>query len=263
MNPLRIPDRLLRMLLSGLILLGLMGCTVRIQTGANQWDINLGATVTTQPTYTSIPSNTPLPTNTPRATYTPVPSLTLLPTYTHAPSITALPTATTKPTSKTPGSATSAGILIPTAGAGEISQFAKTASASTQYSTSGYSSNQATGAPNTAVCGDNTTAWASKASDTVDWLLLTYDQPVIPTRIIIYQSYHPGAVSLVEVVDDAGKSTSVYQATAAASSACPAKLEITVKDITTPVRSLRVTVNQTKHNGWAEIDAVQLVGKLK
>ena len=97
----------------------------------------------------------------------------------------------------------------------------------------------------------------------MDWLLLTYDQPVIPTRIILYQTYHPGAVSLVEVVDDTGKSTAVYQAAGAVSSACPARFEITVKDISAPVRSLRVTIDQSSHNGYAEIDAVQLIGKIK
>ena len=147
--------------------------------------------------------------------------------------------------------------------AGEISQFAAEAKASSQYSQPGWSATQATGAPNTVKCGDFPSAWASLSSSGKDWILLTYTKPVIPTRIIIYQTYHPGAISRVDVVDEAGNSIMIYQTVPAISSQCPDILEIEVKDVNTLVHSVRITIDQSNHNGWSEIDAVQLLGKPK
>jgi len=122
---------------------------------------------------------------------------------------------------------------------------------------------QVIGAPNTVNCGDFSSAWASLSSSGKDWILLTYTQPVIPTRIIIYQTYHPGAVSRVEVVDEAGNSIMIYQAVPAITSQCPDILEIEVSNVNTLVRLVRVTIDQSNHDGWSEIDAVQLLGKPK
>jgi hypothetical protein len=151
--------------------------------------------------------------------------------------------------------------LVP--GEGELSQFATGATASSQYSDPSWSAMQAAGSPDTGTCGDHSTAWASRSSSTRDWLLLTYDTPVIPSHIIIYQTYHPGAVSLVEVIDEMANMILVYQASPTIINQCPYNLEIEVKNVNTLVRSIRVTIDQSSHDGWIEIDAVQLVGNLK
>jgi hypothetical protein len=146
---------------------------------------------------------------------------------------------------------------------GEISQFATGATASSQYSETSWSAMQATSAPDTAGCGDLSSAWASLYSSGKNWLLLTYGQPVIPTHIVIYQTFNPGAVSLVEVLDEAGNSIVVYETHPTIVSQCPHMLEIEVKDVNTLVRSVRVTIDQSTHNDWSEIDAVQLLGKTR
>lgn len=151
----------------------------------------------------------------------------------------------------------------PTPGEGEISQFATGATASSQYSEPSWSAMQVVGAPDTAGCGDLSSAWASLYSSGKDWLLPTYDQPVIPTRIMIYQTYNPGAVSLVEVLDEVGNSIIVYEADPTILSQCPYMLEIEVRDVNTLVRSVRLTIDQSINNDWTEIDAVQLFGKSK
>jgi hypothetical protein len=231
-------DRI-KIFLAALLILGITGCGTRVHIGSSVWDFDPGPSRTPQPTYTSRPTYTPLPTYTPRPTYTPEPTYTFLPA---------------------PGAA---GQATPAPGEGEISQFAATAKASSQYSQPGWSASQAVGAPDTAQCGDASSAWASKNSNGKDWLLLTYDQPVIPTRIVIYQTYHPGAVSLVQVVDKAGNSITVYQAAPAVIGQCPYRLEIEVKDANKLINSIRVTIDQGNHDGWNEIDAVQLIGRLK
>jgi hypothetical protein len=241
-------------LLAALFILWLSGCTLRAHIGARELDFQIGtrplpqSTYTPEPTYTVQPTYTPLPTNTPLPTYTPRPSLTPRPTYTPL---------TGSVLAVTPSPAVA---IIPT-GPGEISQFASRATASSQYSLPSWSAMQAAGAPNTSACSDNPSAWASLKSNSIDWLLLSYDRPVIPTRIVIYQNYNPGAVSLVEVLDDAGNSITVYQAAPAIASRCPSQLAIEVKDVNTPVKTVRVTVDQSRHNGWNEIDAVQLIGR--
>jgi hypothetical protein len=237
--------RRILLLLAGLLILGSTGCKVRVQTGSKTWNLEFGPTRTLQPTYTLNPTYTPRPTLTPNPTYT------LRSTYTLLPQFSATPTVPTAWTAQG----------IPTPGEGEISQFASEATASSQYSSSSWSAKQATGAPDTTACGDQLTAWASASSHTKDWLLLTYDQVVIPNRIVVYQTYHPGAVSQVQVEDSAGNLITVYTASPQNLSQCPYQLVITVKDVNTPVRSVRVSIDQSTTAGWNEIDAVQLIGR--
>jgi len=101
---------------------------------------------------------------------------------------------------------------------------------------------------------------ASLSSTGKDWLLLTYDQAVIPTKIVIFETFKPGAISQVEVLDQNGNSTTVYRATPTIVKQCPYTLEIDVEGVSVPVRSVRVTIDQSSHAGWNEIDAVQLIG---
>ena len=65
-----------------MLLLGTTGCDKRIFLGTHQVDLNLGSTITSQPTYTLNPTFTPRPTYTPLPTYTPRPTYTLLPSAT-------------------------------------------------------------------------------------------------------------------------------------------------------------------------------------
>jgi|GEM_PF-5042759 len=81
-----------------------------------------------------------------------------------------------------------------------VRQWASGAEATSQYNSTTWSAMQATGAPDTPACGDFTTAWASATSTGQDSLTLTYDTPVLPSAINVYQSYNPGAITHVEVL---------------------------------------------------------------
>ncbi len=148
-------------------------------------------------------------------------------------------------------------VAFATAEPGAISQFAVQASASSQYSDSSWSAMQATGAPNTSDCGDLSSAWASRSSSATDWLLLSYDQAVIPGRIVIFETFNPGAVTRVEVLDEAGNPLTVYSKQSGKSNRCPNQLVIEVTGVTVPIKSVRLTL---EHKVWSEIDAVQLIG---
>jgi len=227
------------------LMLGLAGCTLHVQAGPREWTFNFGATPTVQPTYTPRPTYTPLPTYTPRPSFTPLPTYTFLPLG-------------NLDLWKTPQPTATLGMGAPDEG--EISQYASSASASSQVSGEKYSAMQAVGAPDTTSCRD-IKAWASYSSNGKDWLLLTYDQAVIPTRILIRQANTPGSIILVEVLTEVGAAIPVYTAQPQRTDDCFALLDIPVEGVQARVRSLRVTVDQAQLGNWDMIDAVQLIGK--
>jgi hypothetical protein len=229
-------DRLKVLCLAASLMLGSGACTVKLSLGPSQQDINIGPTAALQPTYTRNPTYTPWPTFTPMPTYTPRPTYTYLPVGTGP-----------APT----GSTTQAG---------ELTQYAKTASASSQKSATDGSASQAAGYPGISICGDSSRAWASAVSNGKDWLLLTFEKPVVPTRIVIHQNLNPGAIVLVEVINEKGKVIPVYTAAPTIQADCPYNLDIEVTGVKGLVHTVRITLDQTNHNGWNEIDAVELTG---
>lgn len=149
------------------------------------------------------------------------------------------------------------GHSIPTPTGEEIAQWAEKASASSEYSNTRWSARQVRGAPDTPDCGDQITAWASESSSGTDWLLLTYSQAVVPTWIVVFETFNPGAVVQVEVIAEDGAAQVVYQAAAAQVEECPRALVIPVSEVSFPVKQVRLTL---EHSAWSEIDAVQLIG---
>lgn len=141
-------------------------------------------------------------------------------------------------------------------------QYAISATASTQFGDTSWSATQATGAPNTQQCGDNGTAWASKGTNTTDTLTLKYASAVVPTSIVIYQTFNPGSVVKVEVSGPVGGATTVFEGKPAAVQDCPYQqtIDISLGKVTTPVDTVTITVDQSVIGNWDEIDAVQLSG---
>jgi hypothetical protein len=158
--------------------------------------------------------------------------------------------------------------MIPTVPArapqpGEIRQWAASARASTEYGNPDWAAAQATGAPNVTACGDDSKAWASSDDTTVEWLELTYTTPVKPFEINIYQTFNPGQIVKVELISPDGLTDyQVYKATPAKAATCPQMLTLPLDGSKlTQVNRIRITVDQSVlAEGWAEIDAVELVG---
>jgi len=151
-------------------------------------------------------------------------------------------------------------------GSDELRQWADTASATSNYGPSEgdpWNASQATGAPDVDPnCGDVDKAWASKEKDTVDILTLGYPVAVIPSEIRVFQTYNPGQVVKLEVKGPSGQSTVIYEGAPTASDACPVEGYIQNLDVGFPVDTVLVTIDQSKLGiGWAEIDAVELVGQ--
>jgi hypothetical protein len=153
-----------------------------------------------------------------------------------------------------------AGTVEPPMGEG-TRQWAVSATASSQYGDTGWSADQATGAPDTPECGDYTTAWATEDYDTVEWIELDYDTPVLPTEVNIFQTYNPNQVIQVELRDLEGNYQTVYLGMPQdESDDCPFVLNIPVEGVDWQVDGVRITIDQSVLENWNEIDAVELVG---
>lgn len=177
----------------------------------------------------SRPADTPVPPTNPPAAATDVP-----------------PTPTTVPTEKPPD---------------PISQWASDAQAGSQYGDPDWSALQAVGEPDTAECGDYTTAWAAASSGGVEWLEVYYDVPVYATAVNIVQTYNPNQVVEVELIDADGEYVSVYAQEPTAADRCPYTLSVETDQTGYPVQGVRITVDQSALSlGWNEIDAVEIVG---
>jgi hypothetical protein len=109
-------------------------------------------------------------------------------------------------------------------------------------------------------CGDYQTAWASSASDGVDWLDLSYEFPVVPGRINIYETHSPGFIVRVEVVDKDGYYYTIWEGEPVSVDECPRVLSIPVTGVDFPVVGVRIHLDQSEGGNWNEIDAVELVG---
>jgi hypothetical protein len=141
-----------------------------------------------------------------------------------------------------------------------IAQWAISASASSEYSNTDWSAAQATGVPDVITCADESRAWASVEPNTVDWLELTYQEPVRPSEILIHEVYAIGSIVKVEVRDLGGTYHVVYEASPTSQVGCLRKLPIKVEGVTSLVNMVRVTIDQRVRNDWNEIDAVRLSG---
>jgi hypothetical protein len=144
-----------------------------------------------------------------------------------------------------------------------LRQWAASATASSQYGSDGWSAKQATGEPNTPECGDQQTAWASGKSNEQASLTLKFQQAVIPTQINIHQSYSPGSIVRVEVIDaQAGKAVKIANsADKPGNTPCPGVFSINITDSLPAVNGVVIHLDQRQIGQWDEIDAVELVGK--
>jgi len=149
-------------------------------------------------------------------------------------------------------------------------EWASDADASSTYSTepknkeSAWSPYKMVGKPDVDKYGDNGNAWASKNPDKgIEWVKLTFPKAVNATGVRIRQSYNPGAVIKIELIDDKGKNHTVWSGVDDTKYA-PDKIKYfsTNFDKTDyKTKTVKITLATNSVSGWNEIDAVQLVGE--
>jgi len=140
-----------------------------------------------------------------------------------------------------------------------LHQWAISATASSEYTDTGWNASQATGAPNVTECADDSKAWASEGYDTIEWLEVSYNTPVTPIQVNIYETFNPGQIVKVELLDVNNNYHEIFTAETQVK-ACPSVLTIDIPSAGYQVIAVRITVDQTQVLNWDEIDAVELVG---
>ena len=143
-----------------------------------------------------------------------------------------------------------------------IRQWAISAEASSEYSSDGWSAMEATGAPDVDTCSDSPRAWASRASNTEEYLVLFYETPVNPTELTIYQTYNPSQVVEILFIDTDGETWVLWYGEPEELSHCPDVWTHSIElDEVFYTDTVVIWVDQSILGlGWAEIDAVELVG---
>lgn len=142
----------------------------------------------------------------------------------------------------------------------EYAQWAAEANASTEYSSPSWAAIQVIGEPNVFQCGDNAKAWASSSNDGVEWIDVFYSTPVYAKKVLIVESYNPGHISKVELIDMNGTLHEVFNQPPSLANECPFSLQINFDQTNYFVNGVRVTLDLSVLKDWNEIDAIQLVG---
>jgi sugar lactone lactonase YvrE len=140
-----------------------------------------------------------------------------------------------------------------------LRQWASEASASSFYAPD-YDPAGATGPPDVQGCQDSPAAWASADPNGLETLELGYRTPVFAVGLVVHQSYNPGFISQIEVLDERGGASVVYRAEPRLVEPCPLALEVDFAQTLTRIVAVRLTVDQRPGANWSEIDAVELIG---
>ncbi len=143
----------------------------------------------------------------------------------------------------------------------EHQQWASQATASTEYGSDYWSAAQAIGEPDTQVCEDSITAWASDAWDGIDWLEVHFATPVYAYAVNIHEVYNPDQVVSVELLDASDNAYEIYSAEPIVYDICPMVLELSFEMTEFLVNGVRIHLDQSvTEMGWNEIDAVEIIG---
>lgn len=145
---------------------------------------------------------------------------------------------------------------------GLIRQWASLAVASSEYGTSDWSAMQATGAPDSRGCADQPTAFATRTAGNGEYLIVSFDELVIPTQINVHIVLNPGTISSLAV----GNSRSgediinITNSDNFRQTSCPGVHSVDILDADRAVDSVIINLDQAASGSWTEIDAVELVG---
>src|SRR5204863_1994729 len=117
---------------------------------------------------------------------------------------------------------------------------------------------QATGAPDTMIAGDQPTAWAPLQQDGgAEWLRLEFGKTVEVAEVRIRETFNPGAIQKVLAIDG-GMERPLWEGVEEIRPA-PCEFVVTAKEGIS-ARSIVVHLDTSRIHGWNEIDAVELVG---
>jgi hypothetical protein len=119
---------------------------------------------------------------------------------------------------------------------------------------------QATGMPDTQGAGDLPTAWASRTADGEDeWLLMEYPEPVVPTAVLIHETYNPGAVVRVTAFRLDGEEVELWKGKDPTPPGNDSGVSRIPANVDFRTARIKIYLDSRQVPGWNEIDAVGLV----
>lgn len=122
-----------------------------------------------------------------------------------------------------------------------------------------YSPEQATGEPDAAGPGDQSSAWASASPDNqAEWLICEYKTPQIPAEILVYENNAPGAITKVSVFGDDDQEVTIFEGDDPTPRGQPWGISVFPVEVDFPFHKLKLYVNSQEVPGYNEIDAVGL-----
>jgi hypothetical protein len=122
----------------------------------------------------------------------------------------------------------------------------------------GWHALKATGAPDADPKRDDPNAWASASGDMgLQWLELSYANPMRASGVRIYEVNSPGAVAEIKAKGPGGEWDTLWSGTASGNGA-PLVLEWPLTSY--EVKTIRIVLDTNRTPGWNEIDAVELLG---
>ena len=136
-------------------------------------------------------------------------------------------------------------------------------SASSEYGSGDWSAKQMLGEPDFYPdYGDSGRAWAPAHQNAgLQWVELGFAEAVYVERVDIYETFNPGAIVKVELVDTTGRWHLIWEGTEGRGGTAGARV-FSVKNgiVTVPCARVRITIDTDSVSGWNEIDAVSITG---
>lgn len=125
-----------------------------------------------------------------------------------------------------------------------------------------WSAGQVCGEPDTMTGGDHATAWASQEPDGgIEWIEADFDEAVDATAVLVRETFNPGAVVRIEVLDENGKRYTLWKGDDPTRES-PGELVVEFPEAFR-TGSIKVVLDTRKVPGWNEIDAIGLMSSGK
>ena len=150
-----------------------------------------------------------------------------------------------------------------TQSSGLITEYASTATATSQFSTSSWSAMQATGAPDTDSYGDISTAWAAlnRNGATPEVLTVNYATPLFADGVTVRETNGNGFVTEIDAVDTNGVTHVLWTGTDPSLPGSPVDFNVTFPETSYLVQKISIVIDPNHDlSTWEEIDSVQLQG---
>jgi len=142
-----------------------------------------------------------------------------------------------------------------------IRQWVNTATATSELSSEDWSANQLIGEPDSPCGEESSSSWASVEAGTVETLTVYFEAGAYPTEINIHENFSPGNVVSISLIPSDGTPIEISNSSSSGNTGCIHTVLVQGADRDIFTIGLEIQVDQSSSGDWAEIDAIELVGR--